>query len=152
MSKELLSFNNIMRVVCKYYGVKKGEVLTVQRQQELVGARHMFCNMCRSHTSSTTSDIGRYIGRDHSTVVFGARKIDILAEFDKDIREDRDIIASTILNGHIKAPSCKDIVDIDWNKGTITFMRKGVETKERIIRFLNKNHSKVAVLKNKKHD
>ena len=58
MSKELLSFNNIMRVVCKYYGVKKGEVLTVQRQQELVGARHMFCNMCRSYTSSTTLSIG----------------------------------------------------------------------------------------------
>ena len=145
MNKQLLSFNNIMKVVCKYYGVKKEDVLTVQRQQELVAARHMFCNMCRSYTSSTTLSIGRYIGRDHSTVVFGANKIDMLYEFDKATKADRDAISYAILNGHIKAPSCKDIVDIDWKEGTVTFMRKGVATTERIIRFLNKNHSKEAI-------
>jgi len=147
MSKNLLSFNNIMKVICKYYGVKKEDILTVNRRQDLVTARHMFCNMCRSYTCSTTSAIGQYIGRDHSTVLFGSGKIDMLYEFDKATMVDRDAISYAILNGDIKAPLCRDIVDIDWNQGTVTFMRKGVATTDRIIRFLNKNHSKSKTLK-----
>jgi len=147
MSNKLLNFENIMQVVCDYYGVTKEDVLTVNRRQDLVAARHMFCNICRSYTHSTTLAIGKYIGRDHSSVVFGSNKIDKFYEFDKMVRADRDIISDAILNGHMNAPSCKDIVDIDWKNGTITFLSRGEVITERINRFLNKNHHKVAVLK-----
>jgi hypothetical protein len=146
MSNKLLGFDNIMDVICNYYGVSKEDVLAPNRQQELVAARHMFCNMCRSYTNSTTFAIGDYITRHHSSVIFGSNKINTLYEFDKTTRADRDIISEALLGEDVDAPSCNDILDIDWKQGTVTFLREGISITERINKFLNKNYTRVATL------
>ena len=144
MSNKKLSFDDIMNVVCRYYNLKKEDVLTNRRQQELVTARHMFCNMCRLYTSSTTISIGHYIKRDHASVIFGSNKINTLYDFDKATKADRDIITESILGRDLGAPSCSEVIDINWRAGSITFTRGDEIITDKINKFLNRNYVEVS--------
>lgn len=69
----------ILRVVCNLYGVTKGDVLSSRRQKEIVDARHVYFWIARKFTTCSFPLIGRHCGnKDHSTVMHGARKVDLL--------------------------------------------------------------------------
>jgi hypothetical protein len=142
MNNKKINFDGIMDVVCRYYNLKKEDVLTKRRYQELVTARHMFCNMCRMYTRSTTTSIGKYIQRDHASVIFGSNKINSLYDFDKETRVDRDAISEVILGKDMGAPSSSEVVDIDWRNETITFTRGEDIITEKINKFLSRNQVK----------
>ena len=45
------------------------------RKREVAVARHIYSYLCRKHTRCSFDYIGRQINRDHSSVLFGAKKI-----------------------------------------------------------------------------
>ena len=51
-------------------------------------ARHIAIHLCRARTGETLSAIGKFFGRDHSTVINAMRRIEDLLEV-----KDRDIMA-----------------------------------------------------------
>ena len=140
-----LNFDDIMNVICKYYDLEKKDVLTNNRHQELVTARHMFCNMCRTYTTSTTIAIGKYINRDHASVIFGSNKINNLYDVDKITRTDRDFIVESILGKELSPPTYSEITDINWKTETITFTREGEVITDRIKKFLNRTYFNLAI-------
>jgi hypothetical protein len=94
------------------------------------------------YTRSTTTSIGKYIQRDHASVIFGSNKINSLYDFDKETRVDRDAISEVILGKDMGAPSSSEVVDIDWRNETITFTRGEDIITEKINKFLSRNQVK----------
>jgi chromosomal replication initiation ATPase DnaA len=50
------------------------QMLSRCREADLVTARHIFFLVMRSCTTATYQEIGKMIGRDHSTVLYGVNK------------------------------------------------------------------------------
>lgn len=73
-----ISREQVQRAVCRYYHIARRELRSERRTGDLVLARHVFFHLCRNLTSSSFPDIGRFIGRDHSTVIYGAQRIELL--------------------------------------------------------------------------
>jgi len=54
------------------------------RKREIVTARHLFCYFAKLMTNKPLTEIGRYIDRDHATVLCAIRKIKNLMSYDKE--------------------------------------------------------------------
>ncbi len=124
--------DNIMETVCLYYNVDEKDVLSKSRLFELVTARHMFCILARRHTSSSYIYIGKYINRDHATVIHGENKINTLYTVDKDTRRELNTLEMLIIgpaayssevNSVELKPNTqtKDVLAITWQDGTVTY-------------------------------
>lgn len=58
-----------------------------RRDKYLVTARHIAYYLCREHTMNSYPDIAYQVNRDHTTVMYGAKKVARrLAHGDGDIR------------------------------------------------------------------
>lgn len=67
---------DIVDAVCDMFGTTPSEIKSTRRRRDLVEARHMAMYACVKLTPRNYSDIGRYFGRDHSTVMYAERKLD----------------------------------------------------------------------------
>ena len=55
------------------------------RRRDLVEARQLAFYVAHNNTGATLAKIGGELSKDHSTVLHGIRKINILREYDKEI-------------------------------------------------------------------
>lgn len=70
------SLNKIVRLVSNFYNVTEKALFSERRFKQHVLARHVVMYLARTQTDRSYHDIGARLGdRDHSTVLFGARKI-----------------------------------------------------------------------------
>lgn len=68
-----------------------------RRDKYLVIARHIAYFLCREHTLKSYPDIAYAVNRDHTTVMYGAKKIARRLEHgDQDIRIVADQIMSVV--------------------------------------------------------
>ncbi len=93
------SLDQILTGVCKALKVGKLDMYSPHRAAHLVEARHIFYWCARYFTARSYPEIGRFIKRDHATVMYGVRKIDaakmnlwpklkaVAVELDVDLRE-----------------------------------------------------------------
>ena len=132
MNNKNKALDNIMETVCLYYNVDEKDVLSKSRLFELVTARHMFCILARRHTSSSYIYIGKYINRNHATVIHGENKINTLYTVDKDTRRELNtlemlIIGPAAYSSEINSvelkpnTQTKDVLAITWQDGTVTY-------------------------------
>lgn len=71
-----------IRIVCEATGISRKDIFGKSRLSEIVEARHLLCYSLRE--TMTTSDVGRIVGLDHSSVVHAVKKIkDLLSINDK---------------------------------------------------------------------
>ena len=83
-----LSVEQILDVVATWFDLSQEELLSASRKQSLVFARHVAMFLCRKHLGLSFPELGRaFGGRDHSTVLYGCRKIEDMQQRDKDIKE-----------------------------------------------------------------
>ncbi len=69
----------LMQIVCHCFAVDEEELKSNNRERRLAYARHAYCCLCSKLEPTTTlKEIGRSLGRDHSTVVNSIRKADDL--------------------------------------------------------------------------
>jgi chromosomal replication initiation ATPase DnaA len=67
----------IVRIVANQFSVSELELLSQRRTKNVILARHVLYWLCREVTQYSLPEIGRRLmGRDHSTVLHGIRKID----------------------------------------------------------------------------
>ncbi len=67
----------IQKTVGDYFGIKQADLKSEKRLKNLVHARQIAIWLCRDLTKSSYPDIGlRFGGKDHSTVIYAAKKID----------------------------------------------------------------------------
>jgi len=76
-----VSLNNVLETTCSVLGVSKDEVRSSNRLAKIVYARHIFCYLAYNTTfNKTLKEIGKFINRDHASVIHG--KLKIQTQFD----------------------------------------------------------------------
>ncbi len=94
----------IMRVVCGFYGVEAIDVCSDRRDNEIMLPRQIVMYFARKFTTNSTTAIGRIIGgRDHATIIHGARKIKNLIAIGGRVADEIEVIKLHIDAAVLKA-------------------------------------------------
>lgn len=70
------SFEIIMSEICKYYKVRKTDLLSPRRFNNIARARHVLAFVAFRLTKLTTHQMAPRMDRDPSTVLYGIRKVE----------------------------------------------------------------------------
>lgn len=89
----------IINAVCKYYNLKREDIVSKKRKKELIIPRQIAIYLMRELTSKSLPQIGSIMGgKDHSTILHSENKIKSLLKTDvelkKTINEIRQIVLS----------------------------------------------------------
>jgi len=88
----------IQKVVAEHSGVKLADMKSSKRLKNLVQARQIAIWLCRDMTKASYPDIGaRFGGKDHSTVIYAAKKIDQMMKDDLKLARFVDEIKNELL-------------------------------------------------------
>ena len=84
-----VSIDNIQRIVAEYYKIKVADLLSKRRSRSVARPRQVAMALSKELTNHSLPEIGNaFGGRDHTTVLYGCRKIKELRETNADISED----------------------------------------------------------------
>ncbi|MEQ8820135.1 MAG: chromosomal replication initiator protein DnaA [Sumerlaeia bacterium] len=73
---EKVSVEDIQKAVCDYFDVSLDDLLGGRRTKKLTTPRHIALYLCRELTDLSFPDLAqRFGGRDHTTIIYGYRKI-----------------------------------------------------------------------------
>jgi chromosomal replication initiator protein len=87
----------VIDAVCRYYDVKKDEVISEKRNRELIYPRQIIIYLCREELNIPFAKIGFEIGgRDHSTIMHSVAKIDKEIQTDAELKHSIDDIKKII--------------------------------------------------------
>jgi chromosomal replication initiation ATPase DnaA len=81
-------WKDAMRVACQMYGVTPDQVVSQNRIQHILYARHLFCYICKRELQMTLVSIGRILHRDHSTIINAINVYDDLLKYDRNTRSN----------------------------------------------------------------
>jgi chromosomal replication initiator protein len=88
----------IQKATADYFGLKVADLKSDKRLKNLVQARQIAIWICRDMTKASYPDIGmRFGGKDHSTVIYAAKKIDAALKVDVKLSRMIDEIKSILL-------------------------------------------------------
>lgn len=86
------SVEKVINAICKYYNLTQADIISQKRQKNLAGARQITMYLLRHELNIPYALIGKELGgKDHTTIIYGARKI------------ERDIIKDPILKREVSA-------------------------------------------------
>lgn len=74
--REQMSFPQIVDAVASYYDMRRTDICGKSRQRRVTRARQLAMFLCRKHLSASLPEIGRFFGRDHTTVMASVRKVE----------------------------------------------------------------------------
>ena len=78
--------DKIIQTVCRKWNVNLEDVCGRSRKQEIVYPRMVIACFLRQHTALSTTEIGRLINRDHSTIIHYLKTYDSEFRFNKEFR------------------------------------------------------------------
>lgn len=88
-----LSAETIIDTVCKYYNVKKEQVLGKSRPKNVVIPRQMAMYIAREELNDSFPDLVKYFNKDHSTIVHAYERVQkALKNNDRTRKELKDIL------------------------------------------------------------
>ena len=68
----------ILSEVCRFYSLDESSIRSNQKNKAVSEARQVTMYLLKTMVGMSTPDIGRELGRDHSTVVYGCKKMETL--------------------------------------------------------------------------
>lgn len=86
--ERLVTIDNIMATVSKYYSIPVKELRSQRRSRSLARPRQIAMALARELTNHSLPEIGTAFEKDHTTVLHADRKVRELRETDVRIRED----------------------------------------------------------------
>jgi chromosomal replication initiator protein len=72
------SLRDITDGVCTRFGLTREEIRGPARQRAVARPRQILMYLAREMTGQSLPQIGRYLGRDHTTILHGVRRINTL--------------------------------------------------------------------------
>lgn len=69
-----IKMKELLPVVAEYYNVPPHEILGRSRKAKYTKPRQVFCWLCRLRLDKTYPQIGRFLNRDHTTIIHACRK------------------------------------------------------------------------------
>lgn len=98
LAQQEISFQDILKTLCKHFKVKARDVVGKSRKAEIVGVRQLVMYLTQKHTQMTQVQIGTAMGnRDHATVIHAIRQIQTKISSDREYRLQVENI-ETLLN------------------------------------------------------
>lgn len=96
-SPRKVGVRQIVRVVAKHFQVQPSDIYSCRRTQDIVTPRHVAMYLAKKLTGYSYPFIGYHMGgRDHTTVIFGVRKIARLLPRNPDLAEQVDQIRAAL--------------------------------------------------------
>ena len=88
--------NLIISQVCKFYSIEEDVLRGTKKTKGITEARQVATYLIRKLTNLSLPDIGKEFSRDHSTILYGIRKVEVaLKDGDKQLQDNiRDITAN----------------------------------------------------------
>jgi chromosomal replication initiator protein len=88
-----VTMDEILKKTCEYYKIRQVDILSQNRQRAIARPRQMAMYLCKRLTQRSLPEIGRkFGGRDHTTILYGVRKIEELMQTDSQIAEDAELL------------------------------------------------------------
>jgi len=69
MTDEVATLQSVMEAMFETYGITQRQLRNRRRNSGSVESRAVFCKLAADFTNSSLTVIGRYIDRDHTTVI-----------------------------------------------------------------------------------
>ena len=88
----------VLRIVCRYFAVSQDTLRKHSHKGEYSECRHVFVYLCRKMTLASTPQIGSFLNRDHSTIVYAEHKMKDRFEKDADFRKTIAFLENTIID------------------------------------------------------
>lgn len=76
ISKKDLHLNEVLTIVSRVTQVFQHDIIGHNRDRDMVTARSLFSYICRIHLKKSYKAIGRYMNRDHSTIMNHVKNYD----------------------------------------------------------------------------
>ena len=94
-----LTIEDIQKQVTSYYQVSMRDLLSHRRDRSIVRPRQIAMYLCKELTSRSLPEIGRrFGGRDHTTVLYGVRKIGGMMADDPSLTDEIELLKRMLLN------------------------------------------------------
>ncbi len=88
-----VTMDEILKKTCEYYKIRTVDLISQNRQRAIARPRQMAMYLCKRLTQRSLPEIGRkFGGRDHTTILYGVRKIEELMQTDSQIAEDAELL------------------------------------------------------------
>ncbi|MCP5431631.1 MAG: chromosomal replication initiator protein DnaA [Alphaproteobacteria bacterium] len=98
-SERRLTVDLIQRNTAEYFGVTVADIVGKERTRNIVQARHVAMYLSRTLVHRSYPDLGnRFGGKDHTSVLFGVRKIRGLIETDRSVREAVETLTQRLVH------------------------------------------------------
>ncbi len=92
-SDRKVTMDEILRKTCEYYKIRQVDIISQNRQRAIARPRQMAMYLCKKLTTRSLPEIGKkFGGRDHTTILYGVRKIEELMQIDSQIAEDAELL------------------------------------------------------------
>jgi chromosomal replication initiation ATPase DnaA len=75
------ALSEVLDAVSRALRIGKLDLVSMHRARHLTEARQIFYWIARKHTARTYPEIGRFIRRDHATIIHGVQKIDAALDY-----------------------------------------------------------------------
>ena len=94
-----VTVDKIFAAVYKKYGIPKEDILGSRRTKEIAFARHVTSYLIRNITEMSLPNIGKLLGRDHSTIISSIDTIEKKLRTDKIFNIEIEQMIKEV-NGH----------------------------------------------------
>ncbi len=84
MMTQSISMQDVSEVVADHFGVSLEVLIGRCRDWEICAVRHIAFGLARELTGQSLPQIGRYFGRDHTTVLSGLRRYEVVLAVEHD--------------------------------------------------------------------
>ncbi len=92
-----VTMEEIIKKTCEYYNIRQADMMSANRSRAIARPRQVAMFLCKKLTTRSLPEIGRkFGGRDHTTILYGVRKIEELMQLDSQIAEDAEILRRTL--------------------------------------------------------
>ena len=82
-----------IKTTCDYYNIRQADITGASRARAVARPRQMAMYLSKALTTRSYPEIARKLGgRDHTTVLYGVRKIEELMAVDSQIAEDAELL------------------------------------------------------------
>lgn len=132
-----LTIKQIRNAVCSHFNVSESDLIGRRRPYQIIIPRHVAYYLCATLTLKSWPEIGRRLGgKDHSTCLYGYKKIKRLMAEDQWLREAVETITASLAAQDVfskrkrkTALSVRDVLDIRESKAaqSVLALRYGVE-------------------------
>ncbi len=97
-SKPHLHAEDVIKVVCSFYNIKPTQLRGPKRDASLVRARQVTMYLLKNKLSMTLVEIGNLLGgRDHTTIMHGVEKMELLVDNKATVYEDIKRISQQLI-------------------------------------------------------